>query len=164
MLGLKLNHVSKRGSRKQTTRSEFRLCDFGHTLISDTTPQRLRDDVIQWKHCPSYWPFVKGFPSKRPVTQSFDVFFDVRLKKWLRQQSRRRWFETHSAHHGLRLGCGYVITIVVFVWCNTPRYLHTNGSLTKLKLENEWLIFSYFYADVITYPDTNPNAIIAYFC
>ena len=36
------------------------------------------------------------FPSQRPVTQSFDVFFDLRPTKRLSKQSRRRWFETPS--------------------------------------------------------------------
>ena len=35
-----------------------------------------------------------GFPSQRPVTRNFDVFFDVRLSKRLNKQSRCRWFET----------------------------------------------------------------------
>ena len=35
-----------------------------------------------------------GFPSQRPVTRSFDVFFDLRRNKRLRKQWRRRWFET----------------------------------------------------------------------
>ena len=34
------------------------------------------------------------FPSQRPVTHSFDVFFDLRLNKRLSKHSRRRWFET----------------------------------------------------------------------
>ena len=45
------------------------------------------DDVIKWKHFPRYWPFVRRnspatgeFPAQRPVTRSFDVFFDLRLK------------------------------------------------------------------------------------
>ena len=33
------------------------------------------------------------FPSQKPVTRSFDVFFDLHLNKRLRKQSRRRWFE-----------------------------------------------------------------------
>ena len=37
-----------------------------------------------------------GFPSQRPVTRSFDVFFDLRLNKLLSKKSRRRWFETPS--------------------------------------------------------------------
>ena len=36
------------------------------------------------------------FPTQRPVTRSFDVFFDLRLNKWLRQPSRGWWFETQS--------------------------------------------------------------------
>ena len=36
------------------------------------------------------------FPSQRPVTRSFDVFFDLRLNKRLCKQSRRRGFETPS--------------------------------------------------------------------
>ena len=39
-------------------------------------------------------PFGGEFPSQRPVTRSFDVFFDQRLNKRLSKQSRRRWFET----------------------------------------------------------------------
>ena len=36
------------------------------------------------------------FPAQRPVTQSFDIFFDLRLNKRLSQQSRGWWFETLS--------------------------------------------------------------------
>ena len=38
--------------------------------------------------------FTGEFPSQRPYTRKFDNFFDLRLNKWLRKQSRRRWFET----------------------------------------------------------------------
>ena len=41
----------------------------------------------------------RRFPSRRPVTQSFDIFgifFDLRLNKRQRKQSRHRWFETPS--------------------------------------------------------------------
>ena len=41
-------------------------------------------------------PVTGGFPSQRPVTRSFDIFFDPRLNKRLGKQSRRRWFETPS--------------------------------------------------------------------
>ena len=37
-----------------------------------------------------------GFPTQRPVTRSFDVFFDMRLDQRLSTQCRRRWFETPS--------------------------------------------------------------------
>ena len=61
------------------------------------------DDVIKWKHFPRYCSLCAGnspvtgeFPSQRPVTRSFDVFFDLRLNKRFSKQSRRRWFETLS--------------------------------------------------------------------
>ena len=42
-------------------------------------------------------PSVTGeFPSQRPVTRSFDVFFDLRINKLLSKHSRRRWVETPS--------------------------------------------------------------------
>ena len=36
------------------------------------------------------------FPTQRPVTRSFDVFFDLRLNKRLSKQPRGWWFETPS--------------------------------------------------------------------
>ena len=43
--------------------------------------------------CEGNPPVTGGFPSQRLVTQSFDVFFDLR-NKWLSKQSKHRWFET----------------------------------------------------------------------
>ena len=44
--------------------------------------------------CEGNPPVTGGFPSQRPVTRSFDVFFDLRLNKRLSTQSICRWFET----------------------------------------------------------------------
>ena len=41
-------------------------------------------------------PVTDRFPWQRPVTRSFDVFFELRLNKQLSKQSRCRWFETPS--------------------------------------------------------------------
>ena len=41
-------------------------------------------------------PVNGEFPSKRPVTRSFDVFFDLCLNKRLSKPSRHRSFETPS--------------------------------------------------------------------
>ena len=59
-------------------------------------------------------PVTGEFPAQRPVTRSFDVFFDLRLNKPLSKQSWGWWFETLS--------------------CSLWR--HYNGS-------NDFLIFSY---------------------
>ena len=41
-------------------------------------------------------PVTGEFPAQRPVTRSFDVFFDLRPKKRLNKQSLGWWFETPS--------------------------------------------------------------------
>ena len=61
------------------------------------------DDVIQWKHFPRYWPFVRGM-HRSPMDSRHKaqwrgalVFsFDLRLNKRLSKQSKRRWCETPS--------------------------------------------------------------------
>ena len=46
--------------------------------------------------CAGNSPVSGEFPSQRPVTRSFDVFFDLRLNKRLSKQSWDWWFETPS--------------------------------------------------------------------
>ena len=41
-------------------------------------------------------PVTGEFHAQRPVTRSFDVFFDLRLNKRLSKQSRDWWFDTPS--------------------------------------------------------------------
>ena len=65
--------------------------------------------VIYMKHLPHHWPFVREihrspvngeFPPLRPVTQSFDVFCDLRLNKQLSKQSRRQlWRHCIELNH-----------------------------------------------------------------
>ena len=46
--------------------------------------------------CAGNSPVSDEFPTQRPVTQSFDVFFDLRPNKRLSKQWRGWWFETPS--------------------------------------------------------------------
>ena len=46
--------------------------------------------------CAGNSPVPGEIPAQRPVTWSFDVFFDLRLNKRLRKQSWGWWFETLS--------------------------------------------------------------------
>ena len=46
--------------------------------------------------CVGNSPVTGEFPTQRPVTRSFGVFFDVSLDKRLSKQSRGWWFETPS--------------------------------------------------------------------
>ena len=61
----------------------------------------IHDDVIKWKHFPCYWLLVCGeFTGQRwitltkPVTRSFDAFFDLCQNKRLSKQLWGWWFET----------------------------------------------------------------------
>ena len=51
------------------------------------------DDAIKWKHfprcplCAGNSPVSGEFPAQRPVTRSFEVFFDLRPNKRLSKQS-----------------------------------------------------------------------------
>ena len=46
--------------------------------------------------CAGNSPLTGEFPAQRPVTRSFDVFFDLHLNKHLSKQSRGWWFEMSS--------------------------------------------------------------------
>ena len=46
--------------------------------------------------CAENSPVPGEFPAQRPVTRSFDVFFNLRLNKRLRKQPWGWWFETLS--------------------------------------------------------------------
>ena len=76
MLGLKLNHVSKRGS--------------GFVVVSSAIPYHSREPSSWWHHlmetfsallalCEGKPPVTGWFPSQRPVMRCFDVFFDLCL-------------------------------------------------------------------------------------
>ena len=60
------------------------LCSYRSMLFWKKNRTHLKHyDVIKWKYCPRYWPFVCGIHwslTQRPVTQSFDVLFDLRLR------------------------------------------------------------------------------------
>ena len=52
--------------------------------------------------CARNSPVSGEFPAQRAVTRSFNVFYDLRLNKWLSKQSWGCWFETPSRplwHH-----------------------------------------------------------------
>ena len=75
--------------------------DIGDTCVFIWYRSLSHDDVIKWKKNSALLDLCEGnssvtgeFPSQRPVTQSFDVFFDMRLNKRLSKHSWGWWFET----------------------------------------------------------------------
>ena len=80
-------------------------------------------------------PIAGEFPSQRPVTRSFDVFFDLRRNKRLSKRSWGWWFKT--PWHSLWRHCNYIKMqfSVLFDWLISwdflkwlPRDLTDNGS------------------------------------
>ena len=92
-----------------------------------------RDDVIKWKHFrvtgPLCWEFTGPgeFPTQRPVTRSFDVFFDLRLNKRLSKQPWGWWFETPS--WSLWRQCN-VIYSILYQWYSQ----HICGNMYKISV------------------------------
>ena len=77
--------------------------------------------------CAGNSPVTGEFPAQRPVTRSFDVFFDLRLNKRLSKQRWSWWFETPSRPLWRRS----------VMW---PRHQVTNGVdfLTLRELTFKW--------------------------
>ena len=69
--------------------------------------------------CAGNSPVPGQFPTQRPVTRSFDIFFGLRLNKRLSKQSWGWWFQTIS----LPLWCHYTglwmlqIRRAMQIWC-----------------------------------------------
>ena len=81
-----------RGRRRSVT---IEPCIKHRSQQSEPVIDRSHDGIIKWKHFPRCWPFMRGIHRwQRPVTRSFDVFFDLRLNKRLSKQSWGCWFET----------------------------------------------------------------------
>ena len=85
------------------------------SLNTDDTVSTIVDSILRnnsihyawWRHqmetfsallaiCAGNSPVTGEFPTQRPVTRSFDVFFDLHLNKRLSKQSWGWWFETSS--------------------------------------------------------------------
>ena len=72
-----------------------------------TESQQFTDANVWWRHqmetfsvllaiCAGNSPIPGEFPTQRPVTRNFDVFFDLRPNKRLSKQWWGWWFETPS--------------------------------------------------------------------
>ena len=76
-------------------------------------------------------PVPGEFPTQRPVTRSFDVFFDLGLNKQLSKQSRRWWLETQS-----RLLCCHCIAYNIF-WLYAYGFILFYAFVVVLKVEGQ---------------------------
>ena len=92
----------------------------------------IKTSLSRWRHqmetfstllviCAGISPLTCEFPAHRPVTASFDVFFDLRLYKRLSKQSWGWWFDTLS--RPLWRHCNVVRrpTVSLFHWHSTHK-------------------------------------------
>ena len=77
--------------------------------------------------CAGNSPVSGEFPAQRPVTWSFDVFFDLCPSKWLSKQSRGWWFETPFL--SLWSHCNGYITGHPLVQTQNHPFVHTSISV-----------------------------------
>ena len=92
------------------------------------------------------------FPTQRPVTRSFDVFFDVRRNKQLSKQSWGWWFETlspslwrhrnvqhqHQHHRHRTSSCDYIWIFLDFMMIFSCWWF----ILTSIRLDCDWNFIS----------------------
>ena len=85
-------------TKRQNHNKTFRIFYGTWCIVLGYTWWRLQMETfsVLLALCEGNLPVTAWFPSQRPETRSFDVFFDVRLNRLLYKQSRRRWFETPS--------------------------------------------------------------------
>ena len=76
-------------------------------MIDHNIPNCMKEVASWWRHqmetfsallaiCAGNSPVTGEFPTQRPVTRSFDVYFDLRPKERLSKQWWGWWFETLS--------------------------------------------------------------------
>ena len=63
------------------------------TVTCDSTPHMTYRPVSWWRHQMETFPALLAICAQRPLTRSFDVFFDLSLNKRLSKQSWGWWFE-----------------------------------------------------------------------
>ena len=97
--------------------------------------------------CAGNSPVSGEFPAQRPVTRSFDVFFDVRLIKRLSKHSRGWWFETlsHPLWRHRNVNNYFLTTYNLLPFFNRPiygqigRYHSCNVKVISQKLLYLWM-------------------------
>ena len=84
-----------------------KMFPFDDVIIVHSFDSSDADNKTWWHHqmetfsallanCAGDSPVTGEFPAQRPVTRSFDIFFDLRPNKQLSKQYRGWWFETPS--------------------------------------------------------------------
>ena len=88
-------------------------------------------------------PVTGEFPSQRPVTESFDGFFDLRLYKGFSKQSWSWWFETPS--HPLWRHCNVSCNICDYMCIQVTHSSYDNNDYISILSDYHHQIGSVIY-------------------
>ena len=118
--------------------------------------------------CVENSPVIGEFPSWRPLTWSFDIFFDLRLNKCLSKQLRCRWLERPS--HSLWRHCNvlwsfrhhYIVMDKIFSWifrfsCKEEHVIIVSIFISPHNLIESMCCIGIFYKDNM-YHITGPTS------
>ena len=111
------------------------VCGFLLTPVCDS--KHYHSDVIKWDtfsvllaSCVGNPPVTGEFPAQRPVTQSFDVFFDLRLTKRVSKKSWGWWFETPLYPSWRRCNDSKIRSLVwLELYCTRNRITNVSGDV-----------------------------------
>ena len=115
--------------------------------------------------CAGISPVPGEFPAQRPVTRSFDVFFDLRPNKRLSKQSWGWWFETLPCsswrhcndlwYHSWSLHIHDLILTMDMGCCVASLYRWLSARLQCLKcVSNEDIAVLHLATDMLNYSKT----------
>ena len=93
--------------------------------------------------CAGNSPVAGEFPAQRPVTRSFDVFFDLRPNKRLSKQSLGWWFETPSRSLWRQCNDGYLIQLnaaASYIGVNSKYHVYSKYNIYISSLLNNGLL------------------------
>ena len=108
-------------------------CNHGQKITTEWWRHQMETISALLALCVGNSPVTGEFPSQRPVTRSFDVFFDLRLNRRLSKQSRGWWFDTLLRSlwrrcNGWETICG--LTMLCYIMsCGKGTSLHSNTLL-----------------------------------
>ena len=123
------------------------------------------DDVIKRRHFPALLVICAGnspvpseFPARRPVTRSFDVFFDLRLNTRLSKQWWGWWSEMPSRPLW-RHRNGLLIVVGVMCGIHSPR--DSGQNKTRRRSRRVWVVWGpvimYFTPTIINLLIVRPS-------
>ena len=109
--------------------------------------------------CVGNSPVTGEFLAQRPVTRNFDVFFDLRLNKWLSKQSWGWWFETAAP---IMTSLLWTKVSTLCLLCCVQRYLLTethHPQATISQVTGDDAVTTYALAEKIICSQTNSEKI-----